>query len=324
MPARGLGTNYPGGSSLKRLLTHLFKAAQGESPDIATGIADSGYPQPGQAYSFRTAPFSEFASSPTGRYGAFKIIGVTKKLVVVAVLDAIWSMPPTPEELSCCGILKEHRFPYLGGRPAVYGVNIDWWEPSDQLDELHCVATLSVSRSEQSQAAVVLNGESGARYAGMRSVDASAEGEWRWNNDQASFLAEVERKRVKFEAEQKAKEERYRTQLKKLTWEQLLSETPFVRWSPSPPYPSADFTKGAQATIREACLSLQALGPKPRKAEVRAILKQTVEWFNEADASAGGVIETEEREDIFAVLEEMAYVARQKSLADQIDQWRDW
>jgi len=155
-------------------------------------------------------------------------------------------------------------------------------------------------------------------------VNASAEGEWRWHNDQAAFLAEVERKRAQFDAEQKAKEERYRTRLKKLTWEQLLAETPFARWSPSPPFPPAAFTKDAQTTIREACLSLQALGPKPRKAEVRAILKRTVEWFNQADASADGVIETEEREDIFAVLEEMAYVARQKSLADEIDQWRDW
>lgn len=309
---------------MKRLFTNPFKARQGKNLSVATAAPGSGDPQPGQVYSFRTAPFSEFAPSPTGRFAAFKIIGITKKLVVVAVLEGIWSKPPTPDELSGCGILKEHRFAYLGGRPAVYGVNTAWWEPADLLDDLNHVATHTVSHIEQSLAAVVLNGEGGARYAGLGMVNASAEGEWRWNNDQAAFLDEVERKRAQFDAEQKAKEERYRTRLRKLTWEQLLVETPFARWSPSPPFPSADFTKGAQATIREACLSLQALGPKPRKAEVRAILKQTVEWFNQADASAGGVIETEEREDIFAVLEEMAYVARQKSLVDEIDQWRDW
>ena len=57
---------------------------------------------------------------------------------------------------------------------------------------------------------------------------------------------------------------------------------------------------------------------------MRAALKSCVEWFNAADERAGGVIETEEREDIFAVLEEMAHVARQKNLVEEIDAWRDW
>jgi hypothetical protein len=57
---------------------------------------------------------------------------------------------------------------------------------------------------------------------------------------------------------------------------------------------------------------------------VRAILRKCVEWFNEADKIAGGVIETEEREDICAILEEMAFVARQKSLVEEVDSWRDW
>jgi hypothetical protein len=69
---------------------------------------------------------------------------------------------------------------------------------------------------------------------------------------------------------------------------------------------------------------LQALGPKPRKADVRSALKSCVEWFNNADERAGGVIETEEREDICAVLEEMAHVARQRGLVEEIGSWRDW
>ena len=76
--------------------------------------------------------------------------------------------------------------------------------------------------------------------------------------------------------------------------------------------------------IRSACDALEKLGPKPRRADVRAILRKTVIWFNEADAAAGGVIETEEREDICAVLEEMAHVARQKVLVEEIDEWREW
>jgi len=57
---------------------------------------------------------------------------------------------------------------------------------------------------------------------------------------------------------------------------------------------------------------------------VRKLLRECVEWFNKADEQAGGVIETEEREDICVVLEEMAYAARQESLVDEINNWRTW
>jgi hypothetical protein len=63
-------------------------------------------------------------------------------------------------------------------------------------------------------------------------------------------------------------------------------------------------------------LELQALGPKPKKAQVRATLKSGVEWFNAKDAEFHGVIETEEREDICLLLEELAFVARIMSAGD--------
>ena len=49
-----------------------------------------------------------------------------------------------------------------------------------------------------------------------------------------------------------------------------------------------------------------------------------MEWFNAADEAAGLVIMTEEREHICGVLWEMLHVARQKTLADEIELWRDW
>ena len=70
--------------------------------------------------------------------------------------------------------------------------------------------------------------------------------------------------------------------------------------------------------------ALQALGAKPKKTEARKILKRCVEWFNAADTAHGDVIETEEREDIHAVLEEMMHVARHPALAEEIENWRTW
>jgi len=52
--------------------------------------------------------------------------------------------------------------------------------------------------------------------------------------------------------------------------------------------------------------------------------RRLVEWFNMMDAEHGYVIETEEREDICSVLEEIAFVARHPMLSDEIGNWRDW
>ena len=313
---------------MRSFLARLLRGSPGEADSAVEMTAGAQIEPPqtlaaGQAYSFRTSPYSEFAPSSTGRYGAFKLLGVSDKHIAVAVLDGIWTSAPTPKDVRGKAILHEHRFAHTG-RPAVFGVNQDFWQPEADLQEFSFVGILAVSASERSLADAIARFEAGTRFATIHHVNYSAEGEWRWSNERDSFVEEIALRDAKNAAERAAKEERYKTRLSKLTWEQLLSETQFERWSPSPPYPPQEFTDAARGAIRDACIALQGLGPKPRKAEVRAILKKTVQWFNEADEKAGGVIETEEREDICAVFEEMAYVARHKSLVDEIDEWRDW
>jgi hypothetical protein len=73
-----------------------------------------------------------------------------------------------------------------------------------------------------------------------------------------------------------------------------------------------------------ACAELSALAPKPRKPAARAIFKRCVAWFNHADHRIGGMIGTAERDDIRAALAEMARLAGQKRLLEEIDGWRDW
>ena len=81
-------------------------------------------------------------------------------------------------------------------------------------------------------------------------------------------IVESEKSKAKAAAERAAKEERYRTRLKNLTWGKLLAETPFERWVPSPPFPPAEFTEAAREAIHNACRELRELGPKPPKAKV--------------------------------------------------------
>jgi hypothetical protein len=292
----------------------MQRSSRSSSSDVA----------PGQIYAFRTSPWTKFAPPNTGRFAAIKILGANSDYVAVAVLDRVWEKPPTLPEAGKCGVLHEHRFMHTG-RPAVFGTNAKWWNISE-LDEVSFLGVVALNESEQElgQRITGRNPAIGIPYSTIINATIAAEGEWRWKHDRVSLLREHEKEEEEAEAKRAATQKLYETRLRGLTWDQLLSETPFERWHPSPPFPSKAFTDAARKAIHDSCRQLRDLGPKPRKGEVRAVLKRCVEWFNQADRHAGHPIETEEREDVCAALAELAFVARHKELADEIDEWREW
>lgn len=305
---------------LKSIIARLKKSAP--PPSTEAQPVGGGLPSVGDVYAFETAPYSEFAAPDTNRYAAFKIIGANDRHLAIAVLDGIWDRLPRPTEVSSAGVLRQHRFAHTG-RVAAFGIQTAWWKPVE-LKAIMLIIRLRLTDEEARMGADIISFAAGTSHASLNAASYTAEGEWRWANDRKALNAEYEKKTTKDAAILAAKQERYRTRLSRLTWDQLLSEIPFERWSPSPPFPPVDFTEGARHAIHTACRELSALGPKPKRAQVRAVLKRCVEWLNKADAEAGGVIETEEREDIFVVFEEMAYVAKQKALIEEIDTWREW
>lgn len=280
-------------------------------------------PEVGQIYAFRTQPFCAFSPQETGRYAAIKVLGVSDLLVVVANLDGIWPTHPLLAQAARAGILSQHRFAHTG-RVAVFGAYRKTWDIADAFTAPRYLGMGALTGEERARAASILRGGPGTSMAWLTFANHAPEGEWRWTHDREALLKEAALQDAEATRERAAKEARYNDRLKGLTLEKLLSETPFENWSPSPPYPPEDFTKAARAALHTACRDIQALGDKPRKAAVRQILKRTVEWFNAADEAAGNVIETEEREDIMAALEEIAHAAKHKALVPEIDEWRDW
>lgn len=272
-------------------------------------------PEPGALYAFRT-------KAGVDRHAVLKIIGVSPDTIAVAVLAGVWKRPPTLAEASDSGVLAEHRFA-VGGRPALFGLYVTWWDPAELLDQ-RLLGMSNVSPQEAEAAHRIMHTRVGCSYGPLTGAAFSAEAEWRWLHDREAYVAEVDQYRADMEAARLAREERFRTRLDGLTWEQLLAEDPLAGWASSPPFPSAEFTDAVRATLHDACRSLQALGLKPRKTEVRAVLKACVLRLNDADAQAGEVIETEEREDLCIALEEMAFVARQPALIEEIEDWKTW
>jgi hypothetical protein len=286
-------------------------------------LAIPAHPEVGHIYAFRTRPFCTFSPQETGRYAAIKVLGVSDLLVVVAILDGIWQSRPSLAQAERAGLLTEHRFAHTG-RLAVFGAYRKTWDIAEAFTEPRFLGHGRLTGEERARAASILRGDLGTSTAWLTFANHAPEGEWRWTHDREALLEEVTLRDAKSAREQAEKEARYNERLKGLTLETLLGETPFARWSPSPPFPPEDFTKDARAAIHAACRDIQALGDKPRKADVRKVLKRTMEWFNAADEAAGNVIETEEREDIMAVLEEIAHAAKHKALVPEIDDWRDW
>ncbi|PCG08529.1 hypothetical protein COA17_12710 [Sphingomonas ginsenosidimutans] len=280
-------------------------------------------PAAGQVWSFRTRPFTTFSPPHTGRYGAFKIIGVADDMLGVAVLSGVWRTPPAAMDVVGAPVLHEHRFAFRG-KPAVFGARPEELDAPGQLDALAFVADQPVSEEEETFFATLTGFGRGAGFGELSNVDIIVEGEWRWANDRDALAAELDQEEEREEAQREAAAQRFKTRLSTLSWAQLAAETPLARWQPSPAFPPPAFIDGARAMLRAARAELAAMGEKPRKPAVRAVLKRTVEWFNDADDAAGGVIGTDEREDIVAALVDIAYAARQPALVDDIDTWRQW
>lgn len=268
----------------------------------------------GDIYSFRTSPLTEFSPSETGRYAALKIIGRKNGIIYFVVLNGVFDSHPELAQVCELPWLMNSRFA-TRGEPAWSGTPEDW---DNDLDDFRYVGTVDLSPEDVQ----LLTGFE--RYGTWLAASSNAEGEWRWRNDRAACVEEVAYSDRVRDEKMAADLARYETRLKGLTWEKMLEEQPFPRWDEHPPFPHPDFVALARDKTRSTILELQAMGPRPKKAQVRTTLRALVEWFNVTDTQFGEVIFTEEREDICLILEELAAVAKHRSVFDELHAWRTW
>jgi hypothetical protein len=277
-------------------------------------------PRPGTVYGFATEPWSRW-NPVTGRFGALKVLKILEPdhwvfpgAAAFGVLGGVFDHLPDVEEVAGLPLLAQYRFDNFHGALAVYVCDPAWFDGP----ELLAIGIADVTPRETEAASSVRS------VTAPESARGIVEGEWRWAHDREALEADSAREEEEDTEKRRVEQERFETRLKDLTWEQLLSEQPFERWDPSPPFPTAEFTAAATDRVHEAMRELAEAGPKPSKKVARATLKRLVTWLNQADQAAGNPIETEEREDVVRVLGEMAFVARHPSLINEIDGWRTW
>lgn len=146
----------------------------------------------------------------------------------------------------------------------------------------------------------------------------------RAKRDPVAWELDITRRRAADDAKFAAQRTREGERLKGITLGQLASETPFTSWDERADIVPPTYTEAARKRVRTLISALDALGPKPKRADVRRELKACVEWFNDVDGTMGYAIETVEREDIYAALEEICWACKQKPLVHEIENWRDW
>lgn len=107
----------------------------------------------------------------------------------------------------------------------MFGVNLQWWQPTEDLSEVAWLGNTGLARDEKVFADRIARVDVGVSFSTLRFVNFAAEGEWRWQHDRDAL--EVENAKVQAEAlaERKAQQERYETRLKGLTWDQLLADS---------------------------------------------------------------------------------------------------
>ncbi|MEP3655818.1 MAG: hypothetical protein ABJO36_13060 [Litorimonas sp.] len=287
----------------------------------------------GEIYSFKTSPYYNYGTQDTQRYACLKILAPENtaiqfydSMVTYVVLESVFPAPPTLDEVRGLGALVQKRFMFgqltafqrMSKNPpknfATCSARSDW-EPD--LLEFALVGSLPLTDEEKEL------GERNASYSAWRFASVNAEGEWRWEHDKEMLLSEHTLQKEENERRKQTEKVRFENRLSKLTWDKLLAEDWFERWKESPPFPPQLFKDELRQRIHLSISELQSLGEKYPRAKVRKILKLLVDDITALDQKFDFVIETEEREDIYNVFDDITFLSKQRVLMAEIPDWHD-
>ncbi|RYE35583.1 MAG: hypothetical protein EOP23_00650 [Hyphomicrobiales bacterium] len=266
--------------------------------------------EPGMILSFESPP--AFAHMPpSGRYGAIKILGTDEGWIRYGVLDMLWPEPPTIEQAAARQFWRRLAFDDTGGNRLAYSFGAAYW-PGKAAPNLSVVGTRKVTRPESACLGDMTS------IASLFMAARAGEREWLWRHERALFLTAWRQD----EATGSPRTTTGNLAIKRL--DDLLREDPFPQWSDGlVSMPPATFVTMARAAIRKTCLDLKALGPRRTQSQTAHVLRQCIDRFNAAHAR-DGIIETEERAAIMAVVAQIATSAGHADLAEAADTWREW
>lgn len=273
----------------------------------------------GEIYAFKTQPVHDFDKADTGRYGVVKILGINpdtpgqreENLVCYVVLDGVFGTMPAPKDVSNLTVLKMKRFAY-DNKVAAERIRAD---TTNTLTDFTFITRVDLTPAEQKILRNTTN------YSGLGAANTNVEMEWRWRNDREQVIADVARDEADRAAKSKEYEAQKKQHLDSLRFEMFLDGQIFVAWQK---YLPDSVVQDLEAQFAQSATALCELGSKPKRGQVRAVLKALVTDINTLNMRQGGFIETLHREYLCDRISDLAYLASQPKLIDEVDDWRDW
>jgi len=278
---------------------------------------------PGDLIAFQIAPREGARSSNSGKWGVVKVLFCgADNTPVVSLLEGIFDVCPSPSQVSGAQVLQETRFgadEVSGmGLPMIFAVIKDFYYPTPHIVGIG--QALEFQKIEDEAQSALAAGGYARRCAGLGEASLALDDEHRAKHDAIAWWADVEAARVRA----KDADKRQAARLKGLTLEKLQARVALADWDDRGEFLPQEFVLVLRKRVRALLADLDALGDKPRRPKARKLLREFVEDVNGLDEGAGGVIETDEREELWQLIEEICWAIKQKPLLDEVDEWRAW
>lgn len=284
----------------------------------------------GDLIAFQIGEDPDFSAPNKDFWGVVKILDLGDKengSFSLSVKSGLWAKKPTKWQAFRTPLLVEERFKKLGANrlepePLIFTTTFDC--------EINLKETVVIGREfwfssiEREARRKISRDGYFFKIAAIDHAPRSIDHEHRAKFDEARWKSEIQAFSEKQKSIRREREQREQQRLKKVTIPALRAETQFEDWDNRTQIVPPEFALSVRKRSKELLSDLEALGAKPRRNDVRALLKAYISWLNEFDGSFGYAIETEEREDLMVFLEELCWATKQKPLIAEADAWREW
>jgi len=284
----------------------------------------------GDLITFQIGEYPNFSTPNKDSWGVVKILDLGDEnngSFSLSVKSRLWTKKPTKWQAFRTPLLVEERFKKLGTNklrpePLIFTTTFDC---VIDLQEAAVIGRELWFSSIERKARRKI-GKDGYFYmiAAIQNAPRSLDHEHRAKFDESRWKSEIKAHTEKQERIRREREEREKQRLKKLTIQVLKGETQFEDWNNRTQIVPPKFALSVRKRSKVLLDDLGALGAKPRRKDVRRLLKAYISWLNELDGSFGYAIETEEREDLMVFVEELCWATKQKPLIAVADAWREW
>lgn len=284
----------------------------------------------GDLIAFQIGEQPDFSAPNKDSWGVLKVLDLGKGArasISVSVKSGLWAKKPTKWQAFGSSVLIEERF--KGQKGKYQGGPLIFSTLSDDMQDLlnpECIGREFWFRSVEQEALrqIRRDGPSMLRFSFLDFAPRTLDHEHRAKFDQERWLTEIEASRARTERLHQERLQREKLRLKNISLPVLLAETQFKDWDDRTQIVPKAFTSAVREQSQSVINQLLALGEKPKRKDVRGILKAYVGWLNNFDGSFGYAIETEEREELVGFVEELCWATKQKPLIDEMDALRDW